>query len=107
MLTTTPQNPTVPGAIQIDFPETGTFTDEWQTALDTVVAQATHGDKQHPIVTFAWCVQRWQSRNLALRLIALGYTHVYWYRGGWEAWDSHNLPKAPLTSQFIAVSHGD
>ena len=107
VLTTTPQNPTVPGAIRIDFPETGTFTDEWQTALDTVVAQATHGDKQHPIVTFAWCVQRWQSRNLALRLIALGYTHVYWYRGGWEAWDSHNLPKAPLTSQFIAVSHGD
>ena len=65
------------------------------------MGQATNGDKNKPIVTFAWSVLRWQSRNLALRLIALGYTHVYWYRGGWEAWDAHNLPKASLAVEFL------
>ena len=101
VLAATPQNPTIPGAILIDFlPAGGRFTDEWQTALGTLVAQATNGDKTKPIVTFSWCVERWPSRNLALRLIALGYTNVYWYRGGWEAWDAHDLPKAPLTVQF-------
>jgi rhodanese-related sulfurtransferase len=102
VLATTPQNPTIPGAILIDFlPAGGRFTDEWQTALGTLVEQATNGDKAKPIVTFSWCVERWPSRNLALRLIALGYTNVYWYRGGWEAWDAHDLPKAPLTVQFL------
>ena len=66
-----------------------------------LVGEATNGDKQHQIVTFAYCINRWQSRNLALRLIALGYTNVYWYRGGWEAWDAHDLPKAPLAVQFL------
>ena len=57
-------------------------------------------DLDRPIVTFATNINRWQSRNLALRLIALGYRHVYWYRGGWEAWDAHDLPMAPLDLQF-------
>ena len=34
-------------------------------------------------------------------LIALGYTNVHWYRGGWEAWDAHDLPMAPLNVQFL------
>jgi TolB-like protein/class 3 adenylate cyclase/rhodanese-related sulfurtransferase len=100
VLTTTAENPTIPGAILVNLPNSGSLTDEWQDALGKLVAIATGGDKQRPIVTFAWCVNRWHSRNLALRLIALGYTKVYWYRGGWEAWDAHDLPKAPLAVQF-------
>jgi adenylate cyclase len=101
ILTTTMSNPTIPGAILVDLPNSGSLTDEWQTAIGKLVGEATNGDKQHPIVTFAYCINRWQSRNLALRLIALGYTNVYWYRGGWEAWDAHDLPKAPLAVQFL------
>ena len=100
ILTTTAENPTIPGAILVNLPNSGSLTDEWQEALGKLVGIATDGDKQRPIVTFAWCVNRWHSRNLALRLIALGYTKVYWYRGGWEAWDAHDLPKAPLAVQF-------
>jgi rhodanese-related sulfurtransferase len=100
VLTTTNQNPTVPGAILVNIPNAGTLNDEWQGALRVLVDKATNGDKRQPIVTFAWCINRWNSRNLALRLVALGYTNVYWYRGGWEAWDAHDLPKAPLAMQF-------
>lgn len=98
---TTAESPTVPGAILVNLPSSGSLTDEWQAALEKLASIATNGDKQRPIVTFAWCVNRWPSRNLALRLIALGYTNVYWYRGGWEAWDAHDLPKAPLAGQFL------
>jgi adenylate cyclase len=100
VITTARTNPTIPGAIHFDLPNSGTLTDEWQAALGKLVDQVTKGDKQHPIVTFAYSINRWQSRNLALRLIGLGYRNVYWYRGGWEAWDAHDLPKAPLDLQF-------
>lgn len=100
ILTTAVANPTIPGAIHVNLPNSGNLTDEWQTALARLVSEATNGDKQRSIVTFAYSINRWHSRNLALRLIALGYTDVYWYRGGWEAWDAHDLPKAPLVVQF-------
>ena len=100
VLTTSNQNPTVPGAILVNIPNAGSLDDEWQAALQVLVDKATNGDKQRPIVTFAWSINRWHARNLALRLVALGYTNVYWYRGGWEAWDAHDLPKAPLAVQF-------
>ena len=70
--------------------------------LQVLMDRISNGDKHQPIVTFAWCINRWNARNLALRLVALGYTNVYWYRGVWEAWDAHNLPMAPLTVQFVA-----
>jgi adenylate cyclase len=100
ILTTAVANPTIPGAIHVNLPNSGNLTDEWQTALARLMDEATSGDKQRSIVTFAYSINRWHSRNLALRLIALGYTNVYWYRGGWEAWDAHDLPKAPVAVQF-------
>ena len=30
--------------------------------------------------------------NASLRAIHLGYTHVYWYRGGLAAWQAAGLP---------------
>jgi adenylate cyclase len=101
VLTKTPANPTIPDAILVNFGDPGTLNDEWQTALGNLVGEATNGDKKHPIVVFSYSINHWHARNLAVRLIALGYTNVYWYRGGWEAWDSHDLPKAPLAVQFL------
>jgi len=100
VLTTATANPTIPGAILVNLPNSGNLADEWQTALGKLVGEATNGDKQRSIIAFAYNINRWHSRNLALRLTALGYTNVYWYRGGWEAWDAHNLAKAPLVMQF-------
>lgn len=37
-----------------------------------------------------------RGQNLALRLVAMGYTRVYWYRGGREAWKAAGLPEADL-----------
>lgn len=53
-------------------------------------------DRERPIVAFGYSINHWQARNAVLRLVTLGYPNVYWYRGGWEAWDAHDLPKSPL-----------
>jgi hypothetical protein len=41
--------------------------------------------------------ERFTSYNLALRLVSLGCTAVYWYRGGVEAWQASDLPTHDLT----------
>ena len=61
--------------------------------------QLTGGDRNVPVVTMGWNAERFQGRNLALRLAALGYTEVYWYRGGTEAWEVAGLPETDLVMQ--------
>jgi len=47
-------------------------------------------DKSIVIYCAGW--QCWHSWNAAKRLVALGYTNVYWYRGGIQAWKEAKLP---------------
>jgi adenylate cyclase len=65
----------------------GTTSDPLQTRLDREMQALTHGERSAPVVTMASNADRFASRNLALRLAALGYTNVIWYCGGREAWD--------------------
>jgi adenylate cyclase len=59
----------------------------------------TSGDLNRPIVAVGWNSESFDGRNLALRLAALGYTHVNWYRGGREAWEVAGLPETKLDVQ--------
>jgi adenylate cyclase len=59
----------------------------------------TKGDLSAPIVAVGWNSERFDGRNLALRFAALGYTHVYWYRGGREAWEVNGLPETAVGVQ--------
>lgn len=52
-----------------------------------------------PIVVVGWSSERFDGYNLALRLVKLGYSTVYWYRGGREAWEVAGLPETELTLQ--------
>ena len=61
--------------------------------------QLAGGDKAVPIVAVSFNSERYQGRNLALRLVALGYTNVYWYRGGREAWEVAGLPETEVVMQ--------
>ena len=46
----------------------------------------TKGRKSAPIVFFCLSSECWLSYNAGLRAIELGYTNVYWFRGGTAAW---------------------
>jgi adenylate cyclase len=61
--------------------------------------ELTAGDHARPIITVGWNSERFGGYNLALRLITLGYTNVYWYRGGREAWEVAAQPETELVMQ--------
>ena len=77
----------------------GTITDGAQDRLRRKMAALTGGDLGKPIVAAGWNSERFDGRNLALRLVALGYTNVHWYRGGREAWEVAGLPEIELVPQ--------
>jgi adenylate cyclase len=100
VLTTTPDVPTIPSALFIDIPATGDLRDRWQDDLGRLMQKLSNGDLHRPIIVFSYNINRWYGRNLALRLIALGYTEVAWYRGGWEAWEASGQPRGSLAGRY-------
>jgi len=90
----------IPGAIGLWGAGIGGSTsDQHQSRLSQKMRRLTNDDRTVPIVTVGFNSERYQGRNLALRLVALGYTHVYWYRGGREAWEVAGLPETEVMMQ--------
>jgi adenylate cyclase len=75
------------------------FSDVIQDRLHRKMQALTKGDMSSPIVAVGFNSERFDGRNLALRLVALGYTRVYWYRGGREAWEVAALPETAVDVQ--------
>jgi len=65
-----------------------------QDSLRRKMQALTGGDLARPVVTLGWNAERWGGRNLALCLVALGYTRIHWCRGGKEVWERLSLPEA-------------
>ena len=92
--------PSLPGAVGLrNAGVGGTTSDGVQERLGRKMTELTGGDLNRPIVAVGWNSERFDGRNLALRLVALGYTNVYWYRGGREAWEVNDLPETELNVQ--------
>jgi tetratricopeptide (TPR) repeat protein len=90
----------IPGAVGLKYAGLGgSFTDGAQDHLRRKMHELTAGDLNRPIVAVGWNSERFDGRNLALRLVALGYTQVYWYRGGREAWEVAEQPETELALQ--------
>ena len=62
--------------------------DRYRVALEKL----TGGDKSKPLVFYCLNAQCWLSYNASRRAIVAGYTNVYWYRGGIEAWKELGYP---------------
>jgi rhodanese-related sulfurtransferase len=73
------------------------FSDQVHRRFCRAIDDLTHKDKSAPIVVFCVNAERFTGYNLASRLVALGYNRVYWYRGGFEAWQANGLPDADLS----------
>jgi PQQ-dependent catabolism-associated CXXCW motif protein len=87
----------LPGAVWLLGAGLGTdFDDQVQQKLTAHLAQRTNGDKAKPVVFF--CLHRhcWLSLNATMRAVKLGYTNVYWYRGGRAAWQAAGLAMEPV-----------
>jgi PQQ-dependent catabolism-associated CXXCW motif protein len=84
-----PWKSVVPGSQYIEYAgAAGTFRDNEQNQLKDELAKLTNDNHRMPLVFFCEGVSCWESYNAALRAINLGYSKVYWYRGGIESWDA-------------------
>jgi PQQ-dependent catabolism-associated CXXCW motif protein len=88
-----------PGALHLPYAgEPGNFNDTVQAQLGQQLYQITGGNFAYPLVFFCAGSGCWESYNAVLRTVRLGYSNVYWYRGGVAAWRATNLPLAwPLS----------
>ncbi len=87
-----PAHRTLPGALWLHNGGLGDFdATEEKRYLDTVALLSGH-DKSRQLVFFCSSAQCWLSYNSALRAARAGYTNVYWYRGGIEAWRAAGFP---------------
>ena len=88
-----PHDSTIQGAIRMPYAGlSGTFDDPVQQALGLQLQDLTGGDLDRAIVFFCQGAQCWESYNATLRAANLGYTNLYWYRGGLAAWTEAGLP---------------
>ena len=90
----------IPGAIGLaGSGRGGVLSGPMTERLGRKLQQMTRGDLSVPLVAMGWNSERFDGRNLAMRMAALGYKQVYWYRGGREAWEVASLPEADLAPQ--------
>lgn len=87
-----PAHPTLPGAIWLHNGGLGDYSAEENTRFLDALARIAGHDRQRPLVFFCSGVRCWLSYNAALRAARGGYTNVYWYRGGIDAWRAAGLP---------------
>jgi tetratricopeptide (TPR) repeat protein len=90
----------IPEAVGLKFAGLGgSLTDAAQGRLRRKLHELTAGNFDRSILSVGWNSERFDGRNLALRLVALGCTNVYWYRGGREAWEVAGLPETEVNVQ--------
>lgn len=77
--------------------QAGSFNDRTQQQAAQWLSQITRGRSDLAIVVFCSDPQCWLSYNAALRVINAGYSSVYWYRGGLQAWQMAGLPMQPAS----------
>ena len=78
----------------------GTFEDANHVQFGLQLLQATNGDTSRPLVFFCQGARCWESYNATLRASALGYSQIYWYRGGLASWQEAGFPMGPLPAVF-------
>jgi PQQ-dependent catabolism-associated CXXCW motif protein len=87
---------TLPGAVWLPGAGRGeSFGDPLQQRLAQALAVLSGGERSRPLVFFCASAQCWLSYNAALRAVRLGYSEVWWYRGGIEAWGRSGGALAP------------
>lgn len=92
--------------------EPGSFNDAVQREFGQYLQQVSQGNKARPMVFYCQGTSCWMSYNAALRAIQLGYSQVYWYRGGVEAWQhmqqmAASMPQQPMGGQQPMPASGN
>jgi PQQ-dependent catabolism-associated CXXCW motif protein len=86
-----PPHRSIKGAIWLPNVGYGVLSAPTQAYFDTHLARLSGGDRARPLVFF--CLRDcWMSWNAAKRAISMGYTAVYWFPEGSDAWEETGYP---------------
>jgi len=83
----------IPGNLWLPDVGRGALNPELEAYFRTHLEDATDGVHNRQIV-FYCLVECWMSWNATKRAAAWGYTNLYWYRDGIDAWEAARLPTA-------------
>lgn len=81
----------IPGSLWLANVGDGELVSPWKEYFEHHLQQATGRNLQRKLVFYCKS-DCWLSWNAARRALTLGYTHVYWYRDGVDAWQEAGLP---------------
>ena len=88
----------IPGSLWLANVGEGQAEPRWQNYLAHYLAKASGGDHGRPLVIYCKS-DCWLSWNASKRAAALGYTRLYWYRDGIDAWRQAGLPVQTATPE--------
>lgn len=90
------QDYALPNAYVIpEMAASGHYQDRVQQQTAQWLGQVTGQVADYPIILYCADPHCWLSYNATLRVVAAGYTNVYWYRGGITAWQMAGFPVYP------------
>ncbi len=84
----------LPGSLWLANTGEGNLAEPWLGYLRHHLTRVSQGDKAWPLVFYCRS-DCWLGWNAARRAQALGYTQLYWYRDGIDAWQQAGLPLHP------------
>jgi len=77
----------IPGSLWLPDVGRGAITPQLEAWFQKKLAEATHGDRNAPVVIY--CLSNcWMSWNATKRAVAAGYAHAYWYPEGADGWEA-------------------
>lgn len=76
-------------------------TDNAYEARFTGLLKLLSPDIAKPVVFYCMSRDCWLSANAAMRAHKVGYTNVYWYRGGMASWKAAGLPTAAVVVRAV------
>jgi PQQ-dependent catabolism-associated CXXCW motif protein len=83
----------IPGSLWLPDVGRGALNPQLEAYFRTHLDEATDGINGRPIV-FYCLADCWMSWNATKRAASWGYTQLYWYRDGIDAWEAAGLPTA-------------
>ncbi|NER58847.1 PQQ-dependent catabolism-associated CXXCW motif protein [Pseudomonas sp. MAFF212428] len=88
----------LPGSHWLANTGDGELDSAWAGYFSRHLQRLSNGDKQRALVFYCRS-DCWLSWNAVKRANALGYTRLYWYRDGLDAWEAAGLPVHPAAPE--------
>ncbi|WPP45281.1 PQQ-dependent catabolism-associated CXXCW motif protein [Pseudomonas sp. AN-1] len=88
----------IPGSLWLANVGEGRPEAQWLDYFAHYLERASGGDRARPLVLYCKS-DCWLSWNASRRAAALGYTRLYWYRDGIDAWQQAGLPVQAATPE--------